>query len=444
MPAIFLLPTLWLFVILLLETAKLSRAKIKYQLAADVAATVEMENYADFFNRTAYVNGAFPYRIFAENYEDCKVSNGNTVALAKKSLTTRVSVCLHDLLLANGTYPTWVKDDNPQGDNFTNGARLYEDIDDDFVDTRKKWLIQFVGAHGYGTRTGNGTYDMQSYDGKTNVDNWNRPYFGPNDWKEYDYMFRDRNHFIGAASLDCVNAKEWNTNCPYTALETYVTFDTVKLHFDFWFQVYALLGNVSNSQTAVFKTLIENHAFFRKAYYYNAGDCTESPGGNSVTDEDVCLQSGGQSGLSGDNGARAIGSAVFETEAKELTTTTFFYSKAKADISELRPIYRQTLVYGDSTDVQPRLFQLRVFKEAELDKLKTLGDGLDVYQIWVAENNFFDINVNALGSGQNCGDRLCVHNKVSVRSSIFGEHGGGDNNTVWPYPTPKYQVVLDP
>ena len=65
-----LFPTLFLFVYLIYETAKLSREKIKHQFAMDAAAFVEATNYSDFLNRTAYVNGAFPMRIFEQGYDD--------------------------------------------------------------------------------------------------------------------------------------------------------------------------------------------------------------------------------------------------------------------------------------------------------------------------------------------------------------------------------------
>ncbi|MFH2204642.1 MAG: Tad domain-containing protein [Elusimicrobiota bacterium] len=67
-PALFVLPSLVLIVILLVETGNLSRAKIRQQFALDAAATVEMELYTDTLNRLAYLNGVFPDRIFREVY----------------------------------------------------------------------------------------------------------------------------------------------------------------------------------------------------------------------------------------------------------------------------------------------------------------------------------------------------------------------------------------
>jgi len=49
---------------LVVETGKLSREKIRQQFAVDAAATLEMNQYTDLFNRLAYINGVFPQRIF--------------------------------------------------------------------------------------------------------------------------------------------------------------------------------------------------------------------------------------------------------------------------------------------------------------------------------------------------------------------------------------------
>ena len=88
-PAMLLFPTLFLFIYLIYETAKLSREKIKHQFAMDAAAFVEATNYSDFLNRTAYVNGAFPMRIFEQGYDDSpaecegKVENCNKMTYAE-------------------------------------------------------------------------------------------------------------------------------------------------------------------------------------------------------------------------------------------------------------------------------------------------------------------------------------------------------------------------
>src|ERR1035437_3655022 len=99
-PAMLMFPTLFLFVYLIYETAKLSREKIRHQFAMDAAVFVEMTNYSDFLNRTAYVNGAFPMRIFEEGYHDfmaeCEGKTKNCTS-TKRSYAT--------LLFNNGAFP---------------------------------------------------------------------------------------------------------------------------------------------------------------------------------------------------------------------------------------------------------------------------------------------------------------------------------------------------
>lgn len=68
LPALFILPAFVLIAVLLVEVGNLSRGKIRQQFALDVAAHLEMTQYADVLNRLSYLNGAFPDRIFREVY----------------------------------------------------------------------------------------------------------------------------------------------------------------------------------------------------------------------------------------------------------------------------------------------------------------------------------------------------------------------------------------
>lgn len=96
MPALILVFCLTLFVRLIFETAKISREKIRHQFAVDAAAFIEMTNYSDFLNRTAYVNGAFPHRIFKETLE------GLDPILGKDNSTY---VKIYEMLYQNAAFP---------------------------------------------------------------------------------------------------------------------------------------------------------------------------------------------------------------------------------------------------------------------------------------------------------------------------------------------------
>ena len=72
LPAILLIPTVLLVIYLLFETTKISREKIRHQFALDTSAFVELTSTSHYLNATAYVNGAFPFRLFRENFEATK------------------------------------------------------------------------------------------------------------------------------------------------------------------------------------------------------------------------------------------------------------------------------------------------------------------------------------------------------------------------------------
>ncbi|MCX5783928.1 MAG: hypothetical protein NTW04_05785, partial [Elusimicrobia bacterium] len=101
-PSIFVIPTLFLFAVLLLEITKLSVAKMRYQFAIDSAAFVEMTNYTDFFNRAAYLSGAFPQRLFEEAFA-CP-PRGSTDNLIPRTDNTEPE-CLFDIMHRIGDFP---------------------------------------------------------------------------------------------------------------------------------------------------------------------------------------------------------------------------------------------------------------------------------------------------------------------------------------------------
>jgi len=121
-PSLLIIPSLLLFVYLLFETTKISREKIRQQFAVDSAAFIQMGDYTNLLNRTAYVNGAFPYRIFKEAYE-CPPET--PMQMASGSGET----CPFDMLYAAGAIPK-SKDD-------VKGSQPAA------LDDKKKWEIEF-------------------------------------------------------------------------------------------------------------------------------------------------------------------------------------------------------------------------------------------------------------------------------------------------------------
>lgn len=121
-PSLLVIPSLLLFVYLLFETTKISREKIRQQFAVDSAAFIQMGDYTNLLNRTAYVNGAFPYRIFKEAYE-CPPETHLQMASGSGQK------CPFDMLYAAGAFPKSATD--------VSGAQP-EPLDD-----KRKWEIAF-------------------------------------------------------------------------------------------------------------------------------------------------------------------------------------------------------------------------------------------------------------------------------------------------------------
>ncbi len=125
-PSLLVVPSLLIFVYLLFETTKLSREKIRQQFAVDSAAFIQMGDYTNLLNRTAYVDGAFPYRIFKEAY-DCPPE--------KKLQAARdgdPEVCPYQMLYDAGAIPKYTGD--------TEGSPPTP------LDDKAKWTIQFSDA----------------------------------------------------------------------------------------------------------------------------------------------------------------------------------------------------------------------------------------------------------------------------------------------------------
>jgi len=125
LPSLLVIPSLLLFVYLLFETTKVSREKIRQQFAVDSASFIQMGDYTNLLNRTAYVNGAFPYRIFKEAYE-CPPESPMQMASGSGEK------CPYDMLYEAGAIPK-AKDD-------VKGSQPTP------LDGSKKWEIAFDDA----------------------------------------------------------------------------------------------------------------------------------------------------------------------------------------------------------------------------------------------------------------------------------------------------------
>ncbi|MFA6584049.1 MAG: hypothetical protein WCS77_07120 [Elusimicrobiaceae bacterium] len=385
-PAVFIIPTLFIFVFLLFETAKLSREKIKRQFAVDSATFIELQNYSDNFNRFAYVNGAFPHRIFREAYP-CK----DKIYHTKDNSSW---VCTEELMLANGDYPVWagMNEDGQRSQTETGEIRGGKNLilaDSGIMPNCQDanqcnvWPIRYQGCGVEKT--------------KMNKEIWTNGEIG-----DFYLLRKDKDSF------DCpgVNGQE------YSVANLHLSQKRVKEDlFPFWHKVYALLGKVDEAQFSVMKSLVENHVFFRKSYYLNAGDCTEQAG-TSSSDMSSCGETGLGRDLSKSGGGNTIYDAGKIDTLRVSVDKVLFWGRGKSS-------------GGLNFDVEPtipneaevkKLFQLRVLSGSGTDftNVDKMGKGLHVYQGWVAEDNYFKINVNKLASCDKT-NSLCVHVTGAVR-----------------------------
>ena len=216
-PALFVIPSLVLFIYLIFETAKLSAEKIKHQFALDTAVFVEMANYSDFLNRTAYVNGPFPARVCYEAFSDPEL----TLQVDEDYGSSSQPMGLYDYLKLKGLCPYSTKCADP-----SSCAELAQQ-----------------GASDWGF-----TYNEEKCDGYRNCTegrNSDNPDVTGKRLVLFDRGFVTSHHVYDAMVQFLIQ----NYNI-----------------------IFSLLGIVETSQIAVFHRLTDQggHYFFNRAYVMNA------------------------------------------------------------------------------------------------------------------------------------------------------------------------------
>ena len=210
LPAILLIPTILLVIYLLFETAKVSREKIRHQFALDTSAFVELTNTSQYLNSTAYVNGAFPFRLFAENLDPM----GKEKMFGTKQNPDNKTLTLYDLFYQGGAFP----------------AMEAYDSEPKYSDT--VWELDF----------------FDQMEDENPREGWNSP--NPpkiDDSKPYPIMSK---------TLAEAYAIGWNP-------------DAVKLYV----MIYYFISRIYEDQKSVYLKVSKGGEFFRKGYYLNAGDC---------------------------------------------------------------------------------------------------------------------------------------------------------------------------
>jgi hypothetical protein len=224
LPSVLVIPTLLIFVYLLYETTKISREKIRTQFALDSAAFIQMQDYTNFLNRTAYINGAFPYRIFKQEW-DCKKQTDYL-----QRTDDNGQVCPYTMFWEVGAFPSYVND------------AIGHDADEykSHFDNADKWEIRY----------NENPTELVEQPRQAQLNS-------PNP------IFSDPLIFV----------------TPKQAQRIYIFWDPLLNYCTFYAQVYLTLGTIEESQFAVFRRLTANMNFFRKSFYLNAATqkCLDNP-----------------------------------------------------------------------------------------------------------------------------------------------------------------------
>jgi|GEM_PF-1170681 len=392
-PAMLIFPTLFLFVYLIYETAKLSREKIRHQFAMDAAVYVEMANYSDFLNRSAYVNGAFPMRIFEEGYGDFPTDPKVGFQQLHMSYAT--------LLFNNGAFPhlngTFVDGHTAEGNS------TFQPL--------TSWPI----AYGYvndGAVTSPGPQTNRPADGI----NENPPEGGTLKEPYVLFSLNDAKHYYHSYEL---------------AAEIY------KL----WVQVYSLLGSVEGAQYSVLNRLTTGppaHSFLVKSYWLNTSDPVSDGNALAASFDNQLNQSG--------NFNTAVGVSCQKTLVFCGNTTQGGTMLQPLISICTNPIVQLLTTAGcDGNSIQTGagggLFQLVYVKQGAIDNLMNphAGNpyrGLSLSMNWTyPASNYFNVNWTQQGFSS-AGPKL--HTTISLAGNNPAVNG--ITPAVWPDPTPKFQV----
>ena len=332
LPAILLVPTVLLVIYLLFETAKLSRFKIRSQFALDSAAFIELTTYSNFLNAVAYVNGAFPYRVFRENLTKQVMPRDDSSA---QGSTGGNPITYYDLFYDAGAFPAM--GENRNSEPKPNAGR---------------WELRFKEAEK--------TDEDSLQKGTGRPANWNTDnpkveeiLYGIDSWeyaKTYKYFIIRRNQEESEENED--------EDGPTSSLILYIA-------------VYRMFENIYENQKKVYETLTADGEFFRKSYYYNSSSCKLSQCGK--------------------NGARALKSFKLGLESAYLKKFRWWYG-ASNDGGNGQYIDFTKDGDADLAKFVP-LYQFSYLDKGTKSKLKKMYTGIDIREPIVPPDNYFRVNL---------------------------------------------------
>ena len=340
LPAILLIPTILLVIYLLFETAKLSRFKIRSQFALDSAAFIELTSYSNFLNAVAYVNGAFPFRVFRENMRDT-VQKGNPEAEGPDTIT------YYDLFYQAGAFPA-------MGEGNLNANPK---------ESAGRWELKYKEA------PSDNSDDITL--GRGRPKNWNTDNpkasesteYGLNSRdlvENYDYFFLMKDEESGSSQGGNNNDNEEETG--------------IMAPITLYIAVYKMFENIYESQKKVYERLTDGGEFFRKSFYYNSSSCKLSQCGKE--------------------GVKAFKDYSLELESVRLDKMAWYY-KAK-DLSSGYTSGVEKLLFETSNEKYKKfmpLYQFSYLTKNTRNKVKKMYTGLDIREPIIPPDNYFRVNV---------------------------------------------------
>lgn len=384
LPALFVFPFLVIVLYMVVETANLSREKIRHQFGVDAAAFAEMSNYSDFLNRAAYINGAFPERVLYDVfYKICIQAKKSNTGVLPYNCGSKGDT-LYSILWKNGAFPAW---DYEAG---LDPTRQEEWADDNpHTDPDWLWKLKFGGC-------GDDAKNRASPD----MDSCSVPHMPP-------------------STLNLITAEN--------AQKYWITWDDAQNAYKLYVEAYTLLGSLVESQREVFMRNAGDQRFYRKSYWMNTGaGVAESRAG---ADSFVNVKSG------------------FAPKHRCIRNILIFGNKPTGSWSQNFQVFKpgQPMPLDAlACEGGPGLFQIETVDPAQLAKLRYgpgSGNfpGISVAQPWEAKvlsTNFFNVDFHREVAGG-----PCVHATVAVLNPAQGDMRDMDKrNGLWPFPVPKFQT----
>lgn len=393
-PILLVVPSLFLFVALLMEVTKVSHEKIQRQFAMDAAVSVEMEQYADFMNRAAYINGVFPDRLYWDSRNGPACSSGSDCGPGEVGLVQQYNMI--------GLFPN----SDRSGESPAGPGR--EHTEDDAV-----WEIQFPADSGRGTGPCPGPNAPDPPDPCLPV---NQPSpIEKNKELPPNVCVGDCLHYVHAHSMD-----------PSKAVNI---IDFVKIAKVFYLAYTKLEKTAAHVKKVFEKDVLEDHILLRKSYWMNTRGLNE-PNCAAVSFENP-LGCADEAVGGFDRGFRV---RVHVTEG--------FYLCHSVVCETIGG--KQVCSNMAAKPIDFPVFQLMTAPFEEVKELRE--DGYLVTQTWTAPDNRYGV---ALGESQ---VRATAHatlpertlNEADAKVNCSGGFSGRDCVGMWPNSTPKFYAYINP